>query len=71
MQILVFSGDIFKILISRTSHLGPKKVSERFRPEAEFKEFESRLKYGWFHLKLYSIFQDLSWRSIETGFWQT
>ena len=22
-------------------------------PEAEFKEFEPRLKYGWFHLKLY------------------
>ena len=45
-------------------------------PEAEFKEFElrlkfkPRLKYGWFHLKLYSIFQDLSRRSIETGFWQ-
>ena len=43
-------------------------------PEVEFKEFElwpkfkPRLKYGWFHLKLYSIFQDLSRRSIETGF---
>ena len=42
--------------------------------EAEFKEFyprlkfESRLKYGWFHLKLYSMFQDLSRPSIETGF---
>ena len=42
--------------------------------EAEFKEFElrlkckPRLKYGWFHLKLYSIFQDLSRRSIKTGF---
>ena len=31
------------------------------RPEAEFKEY-------WFHLKLYKIFQDLSRRSIETGF---
>ena len=48
-----------------------------FKPtEAEFKEFEPllkfkpRLKYGWFHLNLYSIFQDLSRRSIETGFWQ-
>ena len=36
------------------------------QPEAEFKEFERRLKfkprlkYGWFHLKLYSMFQDLS-----------
>ena len=45
-------------------------------PEAEFKEFdrrlkfETRLKYGWFHLKLYSMFQDLSRRSIETGFWR-
>ena len=33
--------------------------------EAEFKEFEPRLKYGW-----YLIFQDLSRRSLETGFWQ-
>ena len=45
-------------------------------PEAEFKEFELRpkfkpwLKYGWFHLNLYSMFQDLSRRSIETGFWR-
>ena len=35
---------------------------------AEFKEFElrfklkSRFKYGWFHLKLYQMFQDLSRR---------
>ena len=42
--------------------------------EAEFKEFEPgfkfkpRLKYDWFHLKLNSIFQDLSRHSIETGF---
>ena len=42
--------------------------------EAEFKEFEPRFKvkprltYGWFYLKLYSIFQDLSRRSFETGF---
>ena len=38
------------------------------KPEAELKKFESRLKYGWFHLKLYLIFQDLSRRSIKTGF---
>ena len=36
------------------------------RPVAEFKEFERRFKfkprfkYGWFHLKLYQMFQDLS-----------
>ena len=35
-------------------------------PDAEFQEFESRLifatrlKYGWFDLKLYSMFQDLN-----------
>ena len=46
-----------------------------FSPEAGFEEFEPRfkfklrLKYGWFHLKLYSIFQVLSRRSIKTGFW--
>ena len=40
------------------------------QPEAEFKEFEpqlkfeTRLKYGWFHLKLYAMFQDLSRRLI-------
>ena len=36
-----------------------------FEPQLKFKP---RLKYGWFHLKLYSMFQDLSRRSIETGF---
>ena len=45
-------------------------------PEAGFKEFEPRLKfmprlkYGGFHLKLYSMFKDLSRHSIETGFWR-
>ena len=51
-------------------------VDIHYCPEAEFYEFEPRLKfetrfkYGWFHLKLYSMFQDLSWRSTKTGFWQ-
>ena len=37
---------------------------------AEFKEFKRRfkfkprLKYGWFHLKLYQMFQDLSRRLL-------
>jgi len=50
-----------------------KKLENVSCSEAEFKEFERRLKlkprlkYGWFHLKLYSMFQDLSRRSIETG----
>ena len=33
-------------------------------PVAEFKEFERRFKYGWFHLKLYQMFQDLSRRLV-------
>ena len=47
---------------------------EKKSPEAEFKEFEPQLKFkprpkfGWFYLELYSIFQDLSRRSIKTGF---
>ena len=46
------------------------------RHKAKFKGFEPRLKfekqleYGWFHLKLYSMFQDLSRHSIETVFWR-
>ena len=38
------------------------------QPVAEFKEFKRRFKfkprfkYGWFHLKLYQMFQDLSRR---------
>ena len=47
-----------------------KKLLNITSTEAEFKEFEPRLKYSWFHLKLYSMFQDLSRRSIETGFWR-
>jgi hypothetical protein len=40
------------------------------QPEAEFKEFERRLKFETrLKLKLYSMFQDLRRRSIKTGFW--
>ena len=35
---------------------GYEVLSSNFFPEAEFKEFETRLKYGWFHYKLYSMF---------------
>ena len=49
---------------------GKNQLNKWNKPETEFKEFEPRLKYGWFHLKLKSIFQDLSRRSIETGFRQ-
>ena len=44
-----------------------KAEIEKFEPRLKF---ETRLKYSWFYLKLYSMFQDLSLRSIETGFWR-
>ena len=45
-----------------------------FSPEAGFEEFEPRfkfklrLKYGWFHLKLYSIFQVLAGAQLKPVF---
>ena len=44
-----------------TSHI---IIFRSVQPVAEFKEFEPRFKYGWFHLKLYQMFQDLSRRLI-------
>ncbi len=37
-----------------------KKFERRFK----FNKFKPRLKYGWFHLKLYQMFEDLSQRLI-------
>ena len=48
----------------------PAHPAHTAHPVAEFKEFERRFKfkprfkYGWFHLKLYQMFQDLSRRLI-------
>ena len=69
----------YKRLITNLWYYKPSlrfKISKVYetRPEAEFKEFEPRLKfktwfrYDWFHLKLYSALRDLSRRSIGTGF---
>ena len=45
-------------------------IQDYLKSDAEFKEFEPWLKNGWFHLKkVYSMFHELSRRSIETGFW--
>ena len=56
--------------IQPSSRIDRRVSNAHKQTEAEFKEFEPRLKYGWFHLKLYSIFQDLSGQLIKTGFWQ-
>ena len=69
---LKYRFDPFHICVQETKHL----FYQCSIPEAKFKEFETRLKfkprlkYGWFHLKLYLTVQDLSRRSIKTGFWQ-
>ena len=44
---------------------GNPPVTVEKKSETEFKEFETRLKHG-----LYSVFKDLSRRSIGTGFWR-
>jgi len=45
-------------------------VTKINKSEAEFEEFEPRLKYSWFHLKSYSLLQNLSRSLTETGFWR-
>ena len=57
---------IFQTKIS----FGSNNPSLKKSSVAEFKEFERRFKfkprfkYGWFHLKLYQMFKDLSRRLI-------
>ena len=59
------------IFINKSYRKSVKCFNFSLQPEAEFKEFERRLKFKQrFQIKLYSLFQDLSRRSIETGFWR-
>ena len=71
-----FDFDLQKWAMEKLSELNTFKARKFYHicwSEAEFKEFEQRftfkprLKFGWFHLNLYWIFQDLNRRSIETG----
>ena len=57
---------LLHITAVQTESLGEAQFKE-FKPRLKF---EKRLKHGWFHLKLYSMFQDLSRRTVETGFWR-
>ena len=65
--------DFSQIMNSVRSNNRSSKYQKFTTSEAEFKEFERwfkfkpRLKYSWFHLKLYSIFPDLSRCLIETA----
>ena len=69
----------YPFILIQPSRLPQVKFVSVFTPlvqVAEFKEFEWRpkfkppLKYVRFYLKLYQMFQDLSRRSIEIGFWR-
>ena len=70
-----YGKDFWKewVIWTRIKSLTQTQIVLSLQPEMEFKEFERRLKfkprlkYGWFHLKM---FQDLGRRSIETGFWR-
>ena len=53
--------------VTNLLHFYRETTTSGFLNDAEFKEFEPRLKFDLFLLKLYSIFQNLSRRSIETG----
>ena len=52
MQFVSFSTELVE-----NSSLDKETVVEFKKFERRFK-FNSRLKYGWFHLKLYQMFQD-------------
>jgi len=65
-----FLGYIY-IIVNLDFHIPMLLTSRLYKSEVKFRKFETRLKYGWFHLKvMYSIFQDLSRRSIETSVWR-
>ena len=63
-QIVIESHSFLKYWQNCELHVPGQQVV----PVAEFKEFERwfkfkpRFKYGWFYLKLYQMFQDLSRR---------
>jgi len=47
-----------------------KKYETEFKKLKRWLKFKPPLKYGWFLLKLYSMFQVYYRRLIETGFWR-
>ena len=66
-EILILYQENWCFLNKNLEHINTNRFTV---PVAEFKEFERRFKfkprfkYGWFHLKLYLMFQDLSRRLI-------
>ena len=57
---------MFKSLL----HRNHKQIINFDLDKQEYLIYLTRLKYGWFTLKLYSMFQDVSRRSVETSFWR-
>ena len=70
MNFAISSKFTFLARKKRHSSLLKHKIAKSKSPVTEFKEFERRFKFkprfkfGWFHLKLYQMFQDLSQRLI-------
>ena len=62
--VLIWINSCHKIRLF--NHISMQPELKEFEPRLKF---ETRFKYSWFHRKMYSMFQDLSRRSIETGFW--
>ena len=54
---------LLKAFMSFISFISLNKLSE-----AEFKEFEPQLNYGWFLVKLYLMFQDLRLNNDQKKF---
>ena len=70
MKVQVESCLMFKAFLRRNELSLSRKLefSNEIEGFERWLKFETQLKYGWFHLKLYSMLQDLSLRSIETDF---
>ena len=72
----LFSMHINIPLIVLSCRIHSLKYQRSTKSQAELEvfllrlKFKPQLKFSWFHLKLYLIFQDLSRRSIQTSFWQ-
>ena len=59
---------MLSLLYRQDDHKLPDRSKAEFKEFKPWFKFKPRLKFYWFHLSLYKIFQDLSRRSFETGF---
>ena len=73
--VLFYSSPMRRVICLKTDSIFPAIYSSLSDLRPNLKNLSSGLNLGrgsnilWFHLKWYSLFQDSSRRSIETGFW--